>query len=331
MLDTFGSPGTAVTVPNSANLQLKAAGTGGGLAAAGTGLDTDAGKKKLLELTGETLSKRKLLVGLDLLCLFVASIPFFACELKAVSPYKRGFICGDPSITYPYLHREVIPDELLIAGGIVITGLTIALGECYRVRFRGVRSKAFIRNVYVSCLYKELGCFLFGCCIGQSLTNMAKLSVGRLRPHFLSVCGVTYASLNCTPGTYVASVTCPQPDQRLEEEARKSFFSGHASFAMYTMLYLAFYLQARFTLRSARLLRPMLQFILIMLAVYTGLTRISDYRHHPSDVLTGYSQGALTAYWVAFHISSMFKTSSSDRSPCETPLDSPLSAPHTAC
>lgn len=42
----------------------------------------------------------------------------------------------------------------------------------------------------------------------------------------------------------------------------------------------------------------MLQFFLIMLAIYTGLTRISDYRHHPSDVLTGYIQGALTAYWV---------------------------------
>lgn len=153
----------------------------------------------------------------------------------------------------------------------------IALGECYRVRFRGVHSRAFIRNRYVSCLYKELGSFLFGCCVGQSLTNMAKLSVGRLRPHFLSVCNITYASINCTPGSYVSNFTCRQPEQKLVEEARwaftlrkdlvcllkveysvtqlveemcnvqhllflsfrKSFFSGHASFAMYTMLYLA--------------------------------------------------------------------------------------------
>ena len=52
------------------------------------------------------------------------------------------------------------------------------------------------------------------------------------------------------------------------------------------------------TWRGARLLRPALQFFLFLLAVYTGLTRISDYRHHPSDVITGYVQGALTAYWV---------------------------------
>lgn len=54
-----------------------------------------------------------------------ASIPFFACELKAVKPYKRGFFCGDSSITYPFVEREAIPDSLLIAGGIIITGLTV--------------------------------------------------------------------------------------------------------------------------------------------------------------------------------------------------------------
>ncbi|KAL1005450.1 hypothetical protein UPYG_G00059290 [Umbra pygmaea] len=272
-------------VPNP-DLQLKLSDNRNSLGTMGPDKDNYNGKK-LVEMTGPALSKRKLLVGLDLLCLFLASIPFFVCELKTMSPYRRGFICGDLSIMYPYLQSEAIPDELLIGGGVAITGLSIALGECYRVRYRRVRSNAFIRNLYVSSLYKELGSFLFGCCIGQSLTNMAKLSVGRLRPHFLSVCGITYASLNCTPGTYVSTITCRQPDHQLEDEARKSFFSGHASFAMYTMLYLAFYLQARFCWRGARLLRPLLQFFLLLLAVFTGLTRISDYRHHPSDVITG--------------------------------------------
>ncbi|RXN03943.1 phospholipid phosphatase 3-like protein [Labeo rohita] len=260
-----------------------------------------------------------------------ASIPFFACELKAVIPYKRGFFCGDTSITYPYIETEAIPDSVLIAGGIIITGLAIAVGECYRVRFRGVHSRAFVRNRYVSCLYKELGSFLFGCCVGQSLTNMAKLSVGRLRPHFLSVCNVTYESLNCTPGTYISHVDCIEKNEKMVDEARKSFFSGHASFAMYTMLYLAFYLQARLSWRGARLLRPLLQFMLVMLAVYTGLTRISDYRHHPTDVLTGFLQGGLTAYWVAFYISSMFKMSRPDMSPTSLSLESPLSSQQTVC
>ncbi|XP_029364566.1 phosphatidic acid phosphatase type 2D [Echeneis naucrates] len=330
-MQTFNSTGThSTTLPRDAELQLRLAESGG----AGEGRENGAGNHFLTQTEGESsfCTKKKMLVGLDLLCLFVASIPFFACELRAVTPYERGFFCGDSSITYPYVEREAIPDSLLIAGGIAITGLTIALVECHRVRFRGVHSRAFVRNHYVSCLYKELGSFLFGCCVGQSLTNMAKLSVGRLRPNFLSVCEITYASINCTPGTYVSQVQCRQTNQKMVEEARKSFFSGHASFAMYTMLYLAFYLQARLSWRGARLLRPLIQFLLVMIAIYTGLSRISDYRHHPTDVLTGFIQGGLTAYWVAFYISSMFKPCTRpDLSPTSMSLESPLSSQQTVC
>lgn len=322
------------TQPRDAELQLRLADSVG----AGDGRENGGGKHFLSQPEEEEeedssfCTKRKMLVGLDVICLFVASIPFFACELKAVTAYKRGFFCGDPSITYPYKEIEAIPDSLLIAGGIAITGLTIALGECYRVRYRGVNSRAFVRNCYVSCLYKELGSFLFGCCVGQSLTNMAKLSVGRLRPNFLFVCNITYESIGCTPGSYVSQVDCRQPNEKMVEEARKSFFSGHASFAMYTMLYLAFYLQARLSWRGARLLRPLIQFLLVMIAIYTGLSRISDYRHHPTDVLTGFIQGGLTAYWVAFYISSMFKPCArSDLSPTSMSLESPLSSQQTVC
>ncbi|XP_041634426.1 phosphatidic acid phosphatase type 2D [Cheilinus undulatus] len=332
-MQKFNSTGTnSSTLPRDAELQLRLADSGG----AGEGKENGAGKHFLSQPEEETslCTKRKMLVGLDVICLFVASIPFFACELKAVYAHRRGFFCGDSSITYPYIEREAIPDSLLIAGGIIITGLTIALGECYRVRFRGVHSRAFVRNCYVSCLYKELGSFMFGCCVGMSLTNMAKLSVGRLRPNFLSVCNITYASINCTPGSYVPDeqVRCGTNHTKMVEEARKSFFSGHASFAMYTMLYLAFYLQARLSWRGARLLRPLLQFLLVMIAIYTGLSRISDYRHHPSDVLTGFIQGGLTAYWVAFYISSMFKPCTRpDLSPTSISLESPLSSQQTVC
>ncbi|KAK5856167.1 hypothetical protein PBY51_007783 [Eleginops maclovinus] len=330
-MQKFNSPGThGNTLPRDAELQLRLADSAG----AGDGKENGGGKHFLSQPEEESslCTKRRMLVCLDVICLFVASIPFFACELKAVTPYKRGFFCGDSSITYPYVEREAIPDSLLIAGGIAITGLTIALGECYRVRFRGVYSRAFVRNCYVSCLYKELGSFLFGCCVGQSLTNMAKLSVGRLRPNFLSVCNITYASINCSPGSYVSEDYCRQLNPKMVEEARKSFFSGHASFAMYTMLYLAFYLQARLSWRGARLLRPLVQFLLVMIAVYTGLSRISDYRHHPTDVLTGFIQGGLTAYWVAFYISSMFKPCThTDLSPTSMSLESPLSSQQTVC
>lgn len=58
------------------------------------------------------------------------------------------------------------------------------------------------------------------------------------------------------------------------------------------------YLQARLQAEWARLLRPTLQFFLIAASVFTGLSRVSDYKHHWSDVLTGLLQGALMAILV---------------------------------
>lgn len=49
------------------------------------------------------------------------------------------------------------------------------------------------------------------------------------------------------------------------------------------------------TWNGSKLLRHTLQFIVIMAAIFTGMTRISDYKHHWSDVLGGLSIGAIAA------------------------------------
>ncbi|EMP37263.1 Tubulin beta chain [Chelonia mydas] len=193
---------------------------------------------------------------------------------------RRGFYCDDSSIRYPLKRAETVSDTVLISVGILITSLSISLGESYRIHSLRLGSRSFVPNPYVAVLYKEIGAFLFGCTVGQSLTNMAKITVGRLRPHFLAVCRPDLLILNCSRG-YVEEYTCTAGPSE-EKEARKSFYSGHASFAMYSMTYLVF--------------------VLLLLALYTGLTRISDYWHHPSDVAVGFLQGALIAYWVFWEV-----------------------------
>ncbi|XP_068128254.1 phospholipid phosphatase 3-like [Hyperolius riggenbachi] len=245
---------------------------------------------------------RKSLVLLDLLCLCVVSIPFLICELGIVPPVHRGFFCDDNSIRFPATREETVSDTMLISLGILITAVAIVLGECHRVN-KQRRSQASPREGYLSSIYRQILPFLFGSALGQSLTNAAKLSAGRLRPNFLDVCQPE--RLNCSVG-FIEDYTCTGSPSAVTE-ARKSFYSGHASFAMYSMLYLSFYLQVRMTWSGARLLRPLVQFVLILVALYTGFTRISDHRHHPSDVAIGFLQGALVAYWVAFYISDMFR------------------------
>ncbi|CAH2310471.1 phospholipid phosphatase 3 [Pelobates cultripes] len=266
----------------------------------------NGGSTPLNNNNGPGNGRKVLLVCLDVFCLVVAGLPFLIIETNRIEPYHRGFYCEDESIMYPYKPSETISDTVLSAAGILISILAIIVGEFFRIHYLKERSHSFIQNPYVAALYKQAGCFIFGCAISQSFTDIAKVSIGRLRPHFLAVCDPVYNTTNCSLH-YIVDYECRGSESKVRE-ARKSFFSGHASFSMYTMLYLVFYLQSRFTWRGARLLRPLLQFTLLMMSFYTGLSRVSDHKHHPSDVLAGFVQGAMVAYCIVFYVSDLFKT-----------------------
>lgn len=79
-----------------------------------------------LNNTGKDHSRRKLLVGVDLFCLFLAGLPFLVIETSAVQPYHRGFYCDDESIMYPAKHGDTISDGVLSAAGILITILSVS-------------------------------------------------------------------------------------------------------------------------------------------------------------------------------------------------------------
>ncbi|XP_057565672.1 phospholipid phosphatase 2 isoform X3 [Hippopotamus amphibius kiboko] len=222
-----------------------------------------------------------------------ASLPFVLLTLVN-TPYRRGFYCGDDSIRYPYR-----PDTItngLMAG--VITAATVVLvsaGEAYLVYTDRLYSHSDFNN-YLAALYKVLGTFLFGAAVSQSLTDLAKYMTGRLRPNFLAVCDPDWSRVNCSV---------------------LSFYSGHSSFGMYCMVFLALYVQARLCWKWARLLRPTVQFFLVAFALYVGYTRVSDHKHHWSDVLVGLLQGALVAGLTVRYISDFFKARPPQRCPEE--------------
>ncbi|XP_023650476.2 phospholipid phosphatase 3-like isoform X2 [Paramormyrops kingsleyae] len=272
----------------------------------------NGGNATLNNSNGMDSCKRKLLIILDVFCLLLVTFPFFMLHKSSVQPYQRGFYCDDGSIRFSY-KKSTVSSSVLLAVGLILPITSIIIGECYRIHYLSQGSRSFIGNPYVSALYKQVGFFIFGCAVSQSFTDIAKVSVGRMRPHFLAVCDPDFSLINCSVG-YVVDYKCRGQESRVQE-ARKSFFSGHASFSMFAMLYLVFYLQSRFTWRGARLLRPLLQFTLLMMAFYTGLSRVSDHKHHPTDVLAGFVQGALVAYCVVFYVSDLFKPKAKTVSP----------------
>ncbi|XP_073332795.1 phospholipid phosphatase 3 isoform X2 [Pagrus major] len=281
----------------------------------------NGGTSTLNNNNGVDNSKKKLLIALDIFCLLLAMLPSLVLHRTSVRPYQRGLYCSDSSLRYPY-KRSTVPSSVLTSVGLTLPAVSIVIGECFRIHQLHEGTKSFVGNPYVAALYKQMGVFLFGCAVSQSFTDIAKVSVGRMRPHFLDVCKPDFSTIDCSHG-YITNYTCTG-DESDVQEARKSFFSGHASFSMFTMLYLAFYLQSRFTWRGARLLRPLLQFTLLMMAFYTGLSRVSDHKHHPTDVLAGFVQGALVAYCIVFYVSDLFKPRVKPATPPPSPIKKEL-------
>uniref|UniRef100_A0A493T462 Phospholipid phosphatase 1 n=1 Tax=Anas platyrhynchos platyrhynchos TaxID=8840 RepID=A0A493T462_ANAPP len=233
-----------------------------------------------------------------------AGLPLGVLNLAKIKPYQRGFFCNDDSIKYPF-HDSTITSTVLYTVGFTLPIFSIILGETLSVFYNNLHSNSFVRNNYIATIYKAIGTFIFGAAASQSLTDIAKYAIGRLRPHFLAVCQPDWTRINCSLG-YIENFPC-QGEKAKINEGRLSFYSGHSSFSMYCMLFLALYLQARMKGDWARLVRPTIQFGLIAASIYVGLSRVSDYKHHWSDVLTGLIQGALVAILIVVYVSDFFK------------------------
>jgi len=149
---------------------------------------------------------------------------------------------------------------------------------------------------------------LFGAAMNQFITDVGKYSIGRLRPHFLDVCKPDWSKFNCTDerGNYVFIIddVCTVAEGTFKaKQSRLSFPSGHSSFSAFLMVFLALYIEAKLVLpKTSKFLKPFIQSVLILMALYTGFSRVSDYKHHWSDVLAGLFLGTSVAFVTIFKV-----------------------------
>lgn len=229
---------------------------------------------------------------------------------KFLDPFKRGFFRDDDSLKYPF-KQSTIPSVMLYTIGFLVPAGLIILTEWIIVKriYRHGSPKGTGRSVYFSwChnVYKVLALFAFGGAMTHLTTNILKYSVGRLRPHFIYVCQPDWSLVNDTSGYIQGDEICMTTDRTLLNEARLSFPSGHASIAMYCGIFLVLYLLKRFTWKRIVFIRPLIQLVAFSAALYTCMTRISDYKHHWHDALGGALLGAVMAFVSIFYINNVF-------------------------
>lgn len=267
----------------------------------------------------------KVVIDVVLLCCVGFPILFFFLWGSA---YKRGFFCDDESLKHPF-KESTVKSYMLYLYGIVLPVVAIILTEFFRAQRRGDTRRYRLFNIsipdWISNSYNNIGVFGFGAAATQLVVDIAKYQIGRLRPHFFDVC--TPQMLDGTTcedpknhGKYHEHFSCTneRSTERQIKEMRLSFPSGHSSFSAYTMIYCAIYLHARMNWDGSKLLKHFFQYLLVLITWYTSLSRISDYKHHWSDVLAGATLGVIGALITSQFISDLFAKHKSSLLPTTT-------------
>lgn len=113
-------------------------------------------------------------------------------------------------------------------------------------------------------------------CINGMFTACLKVVIGRPRPNFF---------LRCFPDGYGTNIDECTGEYEGMMDGRKSFPSGHASFAFTAMIYMMLHLAKIIELRKIRLGRGFIIFGISLLPLSASLiaaSRIADYHHHYS-------------------------------------------------
>ena len=199
----------------------------------------------------------------------VATLAFGAACLVVhkQEPFQRGFYCDDKTLKHPYKHSEQFSTTKCAVIWAIVLPLIVVPVELFRNSQIKIKSPICLPWLVID-LYRVFGHFVQGALGGLLVTEVAKVSIGRLRPHFLDLCSPDpkicgsnsnkfwttpedlqelctnfgeLSSLDYSTGNRSAS-TGPK-FEKLMREARLSFTSGHASTSFYTALFLVLYLQ----------------------------------------------------------------------------------------
>lgn len=252
-------------------------------------------------------------------------------------PFQRGFYCDDESLLHPYPGSQKFPATLAFIIWSIVFLLIVIPVELFRnsqIKTKNLAAGGVPLPWFVLDLYRVFGHFVQGGLATVLITEVAKVSIGRLRPHFLYLCnpdpsmcsdhkflGTDPKELIDVCRNYVdygaLNLTEPEFEKKMRE-ARLSFMSGHTSTSFYAALFLILYFQARLDrcppekgtkecIRTCmKAFRPLIQACLLGLALWISFSRVSDYFHHPLDVAVGAFVGILMAF-VTLSFSRLWK------------------------
>lgn len=274
-------------------------------------------------------------IGINaIITIFLLVVMFFL--QFSIKPFQSGFYCNDFSINMKY-SSSTVNNGTLVLGSLVVTFLCILFSEVinkthvklnrvfvfntrntasYKIKTfnnKVIEVKEYIANIYIS-----YGFFITGMLLNTIVTLIGKKTIGRLRPNFLDVCKPDInpysicGEVSNTGKTYLipeVDFKCLGVDKAEIEESRVSFPSGHSSQSFYTAVFLICYLNQMWHRRSCNLVLHIIQVVIFTIAAFVAMTRITDNKHHVTDVFAGSGLGVLIGFITFFYLYQFYKTS----------------------
>ncbi|CAF3897689.1 unnamed protein product [Rotaria sordida] len=283
------------------------------------GGDTKENKDLEAGIQPKKSRRRRLLNNLLDFLAIAATCLIFGLIYLLVKPVQRGFYCDDTSIQYPF-KPDTIPMWLLgVYGGIgpIIIFLIVEIWvvrpfQCGR---RSNKTNLKQRQIdYLKTIFQTAFLFVLGIAICFLITEVGKRTIGRLRPYYITICNPIWAQIQCTKtlqtasgplvvSQYITNHRCDSTAPARDiQEAKLSFPSGHASYSTYAFVFLFVYFEARLVCPNIQFLKPFLQCLCIAVAFFTSLSRVTDNKHHATDVIGGAIIGFCIAVFAAIRV-----------------------------
>ncbi|KAF6774614.1 hypothetical protein AHF37_07704 [Paragonimus kellicotti] len=153
--------------------------------------------------------------------------------LQRIQPFRLGYFPNDSTITLPARSSTVTNYVLYAVTSVSIVITVVAIETAIAWEYIQMK-KAGIPIVLYS-IYDYLLVAFFGYFATILITDVGKVAVGRLRPHFVDACGPV--PVETTLLGYVSAYRCQKNPEKLFD-LMKSFPSGHSSTAIYSAVFL---------------------------------------------------------------------------------------------
>ncbi|CAI4233133.1 unnamed protein product [Auanema sp. JU1783] len=241
--------------------------------------------------------KRKIFVkGVVFMCLdisitlAISIATFYLFVKKAVAPYENDFPCSDESIQKTFKPNTIGLKHLLFVS---LGSPFFLISAVEGLLFFKAQGTNRLAKYFTSTTLTYLK-YLLAYALCTFTMEFLKCWFGRLRPHFVAVCQPDWTKMDCStdPSAIIpaSDIVCLNSDFHRVRTARTSFPSGHTAAAVFVWLFYTFYLIRMSRISNVELVTKMRNIILPAITAWTlltGITRVTDNWHHPTDVLGG--------------------------------------------